>query len=152
MPRARRSPRARRRRGSVSGSWWCVMAGGGSGASTLVFPPWKRGSSESGEVAGQNARWEAGNAVCSAWRGLATNLAGFMMGGGGYFSFVPMERDAVGQWELQPTSSPTNRRLMFGRHRRKAARRWSRLSRACTGVWAVVRGRAPRSRRCEAMQ
>ena len=43
----------------------------------------KRGSSESGQVAGQNAHWEAGNPVCSAWRGLATSSAGFMMGGGG---------------------------------------------------------------------
>ena len=35
---------------SVFGSGWCVMAGGGRGASTLVLSPWKRGSSESGEV------------------------------------------------------------------------------------------------------
>jgi hypothetical protein len=60
----------------------------------------------------------------------------FHDGRGGCFSFVPVERDAVGQWELQPTSSPWNRRLMFGRHRRKAVRRRTRLSRACTGVWA----------------
>jgi hypothetical protein len=36
-----------------------------------------------GGSGGQNACWQARNAVCSAWRGLATNFAGFMMGGGG---------------------------------------------------------------------
>jgi hypothetical protein len=48
-----------------------------SAMETLVF--------RIGGSRGQNARWEAGNAACSAWRGLATNLAGFMMGGGGAF-------------------------------------------------------------------
>jgi len=37
------------RRMSEPESWACVMAGGGREASTLVFPPWKHGSPESGK-------------------------------------------------------------------------------------------------------
>ena len=46
-----------------------------SAMETLVF--------RIGGSGGQNACWQARNAVCSAWRGLAKNFAGFMMGGGG---------------------------------------------------------------------
>jgi hypothetical protein len=56
------------------------------------------------------------------------------MGGGGDFSLFRVESHQVGQWELQPTSSPAIRRLLFRRLRRKAVRRRTRLSRARTGV------------------
>ena len=57
-------------------------------------------------------------------------------GGGGYFSFLPVERDAVGQRELPSPISLETRRLMLWRQRI-----WARFS----------RGMAPRNRRCVAM-
>jgi hypothetical protein len=74
----------------------------------------------------------------------------FHDGWGGYFSFVPVERDAVGQWELPPTSSPTNRRLMFRWLRRKAARRRTRPSLAHLGGGPLFGAMPQRNRRCEA--
>ena len=136
---ARRSPRARRRRGSVSDSWWCVMAGGGAVPRPLCF----RQTRVFRIGASGRSKCPLGGRKPGLF-GVARSgdkFRRFHDGWGGYLSFVPVECDAVGQRELPSTTSLETRRLMFRRHRIWAARRRSRLSRACTGVWASAGAR-----------
>ena len=150
-PAAPKSPTGSIRHGSCPVRGGTATADAGRGASGRALPQRQRGLPN---------RWPSrAEPLLEAWkRGFshafqkAAQSRKHREGWGGHFSLLLVESHPVGQWELQPTSSPTNRRLMFRWLRRKAVRRRTRLSRARAGVWADVRGNAPRNRRCQAMQ